>query len=215
MKNIVKITMAVFMIVFISSAIFSDGGIETGMSLVLEGQNSVTGMKVSGGFFTITRNYTDVGKGIAAVKKEFIKMKVDVPYEIKLVDKSDNTEKIISTKKSSIILKPGVESVKIVVDKEVKEVLAKIKKQGFVSINITLSSTGGIGCGSPYNELQLYNAEYQKSMIDNASSNTDKMQKFMEDYQKYMMQNAGKDPQTLNKEFYKKYPQYKGLMPAE
>jgi hypothetical protein len=196
----------------VSPYLRADGGEEISTKNI--GAESVRAMNGQGGKFKVVKGVTS-GKGEEKTLKEIMAQKVVFEYELKQIVEDTGEENVVATSKGSAVIPAGKKEVTIEVQKQLQELKSKIKRRG--TLQIVLKEPNGIQLqmSGQTASLELINEDYRKAVVSKATSDPDIYNKFIEDYQKFVMANQGKDKKTVDREFLKKYPQYKDILPLQ
>ncbi|HOJ27559.1 MAG TPA: hypothetical protein PL059_00640 [Spirochaetota bacterium] len=197
---VVSILLGFFVSFFVpGSTLLADGGNEPEGYSINVSHNSDTS-------FTVEKSYPES----AVLKKKYRSQKAAFSYRIDLIVEDAGDDTIIGTHTFTSAIPAGKDSIVIDVKKYVTELKKKIKMRGRVAI--TLETPSGVRdyvAIGVSDAISVYNSGYQQQFIDNS----DLAAQWSEDYNNFIMENQGKDINTINREFLKKYPQYKEFMP--
>lgn len=197
---VVSMLLGFFVSFFIpGSTLLADGGNEPEGYSINVSHNSDTS-------FTVEKSYPES----AVLKKKYRSQKAAFSYRIDLIVEDAGDDTIVGTYTFTSAIPAGKDSIVIDVKKYVTELKKKIKMRGRVAI--TLETPAGVRdyvAIGVSDAISIYNSAYQQQFIDNS----DLAAQWSEDYNNFIMENQGKDINTINREFLKKYPQYKEFMP--
>jgi hypothetical protein len=165
---------------------------------------------LDGGGFTVSKESNDEALGNA-----FLKQKAEFDYVITLsaLNSSYVESDTIATYRLSGVIPAGQRSVTINVDKYASELKPKLISTGTIDFQIYTAAGVDYYTAGGGNSLSVANDDYRQKMTDTATNNPDLLNSFATDYQNFMLAHHDLPPEQINREFIRKYPQYKDMLP--